>query len=444
MTDNIYTVSQLNREARRLLAAHFLTVQVAGEISNLSQPSSGHLYFTLKDAQAQIRCAMFKGQQQRLRFKPANGNQVILTAQVSLYEPRGDYQLVVEHMEEAGDGALRQAFERLKLKLLQEGLFEQERKQSLPLIPNRIAVITSPSGAAIHDILTVLNRRFPAIPVLIYPVAVQGEAAKFEIARALATANLRDEVDVIILGRGGGSLEDLWAFNEEIVARAIAASAIPVISAVGHEVDVSIADFVADYRAATPSAAAEAAVPHQDEWLSAFYSIERQLSQLMLNRIKQQQHQLSWLDKALQQQHPGQKLQRNAQRLDELEQRFTQAMQHKLHDLQQQLAIRNHQLKQWQPDAAIARHQQQLGYYRQRLQRAMQLKLAKLHSQQAALSQTLHAISPLATLDRGYAIVQRQDNGRIVKSIRQLAVDDVLETRIAEGRVVSRVVEIAE
>ena len=444
MTDNIYTVSQLNREARRLLAAHFLTVQVAGEISNLSQPSSGHLYFTLKDAQAQIRCAMFKGQQQRLRFKPANGNQVILTAQVSLYEPRGDYQLVVEHMEEAGDGALRQAFERLKLKLLQEGLFEQERKQSLPLIPNRIAVITSPSGAAIHDILTVLNRRFPAIPVLIYPVAVQGEAAKFEIAQALATANLRDEVDVIILGRGGGSLEDLWAFNEEIVARAIAASAIPVISAVGHEVDVSIADFVADYRAATPSAAAEAAVPHQDEWLSAFYSIERQLSQLMLNRIKQQQHQLSWLDKALQQQHPGQKLQRNAQRLDELEQRFTQAMQHKLHDLQQQLAIRNHQLKQWQPGAAIARHQQQLGYYRQRLQRAMQLKLAKLHSQQAALSQTLHAISPLATLDRGYAIVQRQDNGRIVKSIRQLAVDDVLETRIAEGRVVSRVVEIAE
>jgi exodeoxyribonuclease VII large subunit len=272
MTDNIYTVSQLNREAKRLLAVHFLTVQVGGEISNLSQPSSGHIYFTLKDAQAQIRCAMFKGQQQRLRFKPANGNQVILTAQVSLYEPRGDYQLVVEHMEEAGDGALRQAFDRLKQKLLLEGLFEQERKQPLPLIPNRIGVITSPSGAAIHDILTVLKRRFPVIPVLIYPVAVQGEAAKFEITQALATANQRDEVDVIILGRGGGSLEDLWAFNEEIVARAIAASNIPVISAVGHEVDVSIADFVADYRAATPSAAAEAAVPHQDEWLNGFYS----------------------------------------------------------------------------------------------------------------------------------------------------------------------------
>lgn len=444
MPDNIYTVSQLNREAKRLLANHFMTLQVAGEISNLSQPSSGHIYFSLKDAQAQIRCAMFKGQQQRLRFKPANGNQVVLTAQVSLYEPRGDYQLVVEHMEEAGDGALRQAFERLKLKLLQEGLFEPERKQPLPLIPSQIGVITSPSGAAIHDILTVLKRRFPAIPVLIYPVAVQGEAAKFEIAQALTTANQQQLVDVLILGRGGGSLEDLWAFNEEIVARAIAASQIPVISAVGHEVDVSIADFVADYRAATPSAAAEAAVPHQDEWLNAFSSAERQLSQLILNQLKRHQHQLNWLDKALQQQHPGQKLQRNAQRLDELEQRIQQTIQHKLHDLSQQLAIRTHQLKQWQPSTAIGRHQQQLNFYSQRLQRAMLLKLARLHSQQAALSQTLNAISPLATLDRGYAIVQRQHNGQVVKSIKQLAVDDVLETRIAEGRVVSKIVGLLE
>ncbi|MDD4916013.1 MAG: exodeoxyribonuclease VII large subunit [Methylococcales bacterium] len=442
MADNIYTVSQLNREARRLLASHFMTVQVSGEISNLSLPSSGHIYFSLKDAQAQIRCAMFKGQQQRLRFKPANGNQVIATAQVSLYEPRGDYQLVVEHMEEAGDGALRQAFERLKLKLLQEGLFERERKRPLPLIPAQIGVITSPSGAAIHDILTVLKRRFPAVPVLIYPVAVQGESAKFEIVQALETANRQQVVDVIILGRGGGSLEDLWAFNEERVARAIAGSGIPVISAVGHEVDVTIADFVADYRAATPSAAAEAATPHQDEWLNGFIGVERQLSQSMQARLQRLRQQLNWLDKALQQQHPGQKLQRNAQRLDELEQRIRLAMQHQLHDLNQQLAIGGHRLRQLQPATAIARHRQQLGFYQQRLQRAMQLKLAKLRSRQAAVSQTLHAISPLATLERGYAIVQRQDNGRIVKSVGQLAVDDVLETRLADGRVTSRVLGI--
>jgi exodeoxyribonuclease VII large subunit len=442
MQDTVYSVSQLNREAKRLLATHFLNVQVAGEISNLSTPSSGHIYFTLKDSQAQIRCAMFKGQQQRLRFKPSNGNQVIATAQVSLYEPRGDYQLVIDHLEEVGDGALRLAFEKLKAKLLQEGLFDQHRKQALPLIPKQIGVITSATGAAIHDILTVLKRRFPAIPVLIYPVAVQGESAKFEIAQALATANLHQQVDVIILARGGGSLEDLWAFNEEIVARAIAASEIPVISAVGHEVDVTIADFVADLRAATPSAAAEHVVPHQEAWLNAFDALEKQLSQLIQRRLLQHQQQLAWLDKALQQQHPGQKLQRNAQRLDELEQRINQAIQHKLRDCQQQLAIGHHQLKQWQPSQRINSHQQQLSYLQQRLQRSIELKLSRLKTRQAAICQTLQAVSPLATLDRGYAISQRQDNQQIIKSSQQLAINDLMLTRFAQGQVVSEVKEI--
>ena len=442
MQDTVYSVSQLNREAKRLLATHFLNVQVAGEISNLSTPSSGHIYFTLKDSQAQIRCAMFKGQQQRLRFKPSNGNQVIATAQVSLYEPRGDYQLVIDHLEEVGDGALRLAFEQLKAKLLQEGLFDQHRKQALPLIPKQIGVITSATGAAIHDILTVLKRRFPAIPVLIYPVAVQGESAKFEIAQALATANQHQQVDVIILARGGGSLEDLWAFNEEIVARAIAASEIPVISAVGHEVDVTIADFVADLRAATPSAAAEHVVPHQEAWLNAFDALEKQLSQLIQRRLLQHQQQLAWLDKALQQQHPGQKLQRNAQRLDELEQRINQAIQHKLRDCQQQLAIGHHQLKQWQPSQRINSHQQQLSYLQQRLQRSIELKLSRLKTRQAAICQTLQAVSPLATLERGYAISQRQDNQQIIKSSQQLAINDLMLTRFAQGQVVSEVKEI--
>jgi exodeoxyribonuclease VII large subunit len=321
-------------------------------------------------------------------------------------------------------------------------LFEQQRKQALPLIPKQIGVITSATGAAIHDILTVLKRRFPAIPVLIYPVAVQGESAKFEIAQALATANLHQQVDVIILARGGGSLEDLWAFNEEIVARAIAASEIPVISAVGHEVDVTIADFVADLRAATPSAAAEHVVPHQEAWLNAFDALEKQLSQLIQRRLLQHQQQLAWLDKALQQQHPGQKLQRNAQRLDELEQRINQAIQHKLRDCQQQLAIGHHQLKQWQPSQRINSHQQQLSYLQQRLQRSIELKLSRLKTRQAAICQTLQAVSPLATLDRGYAISQRQDNQQIIKSSQQLAINDLMLTRFAQGQVVSEVKEI--
>ncbi|MEI8574633.1 exodeoxyribonuclease VII large subunit [Methylomonas sp. LW13] len=441
-SEQIFSVSQLNREAKRLLASHFLTVQVQGEISNLSLPSSGHYYFTLKDAQAQIRCAMFKGQQQRLRFKPANGNLVIATAQVSLYEPRGDYQLVVEQLEEAGDGALRLAYERLKQKLLLEGLFEQNRKKPLPPLPTQIGVITSASGAAIHDILSVLKRRFPAIPVLIYPVAVQGESAKFEISAALATANKQALVDVIILARGGGSLEDLWAFNEEIVARAIAASGIPVISAIGHEVDFSIADFVADLRAPTPSVAAECAVPDQSAWLNRFTAIERQLTRQMKDKLQQQQMHLSWLNKALQTQHPGEKLQRNAQRLDELEQRLNRATRAGLGLCRQRLVLNTQRLNGQQPLVSIHGYRQQLDYFQQRLSRSMQIKLTALKNRQHAISQTLHAISPLATLERGYAIVQRHESSQLVKSVKQLAKLELFDIRMADGRIVSRVDEV--
>ncbi|OAI12257.1 exodeoxyribonuclease VII large subunit [Methylomonas koyamae] len=444
MTDSesIYSVSELNRETKRLLANHFRTVQVQGEISNLSLPSSGHYYFTLKDAQAQIRCAMFKGQQQRLRFKPANGDLVVATAQVSLYEPRGDYQLVVEHLAEAGDGALRLAFERLKQKLLAEGLFDQERKKPLPALPGRIGVITSPSGAAIHDILSVLKRRFPAIPVLVYPVAVQGDNAKFEISAALAKANRDPQADVLILARGGGSLEDLWAFNEEIVARAIAASEIPVISAVGHEVDFSIADFVADLRAPTPSAAAERVVPDANTLLGAFVGFERQILRLMQQKLLRQHQHLQWLQKALGSQHPGQKLQRNAQRLDELELRLQHALQNRLSQARQQLAVREQRLHRNQPLAAIKSQQRQLQFFRQRLQAAMIGKIAMLKSRHAAAAQTLHAVSPLATLERGYAIVQHHGSPQLVKSIGPLNAGDLLDTRFADGRIVSRITDI--
>ena len=286
-TQNILTVTQLNRATSQLLDNHFLSIFVEGEISNFSAPSSGHLYFSLKDANAQVRCAMFKSQQRRLSFTPSNGKQVVIKARVSLYEPRGDFQLIVEHIEEAGDGALRRAFEALKIKLTAEGLFDTAHKNALPLLPQAIGIITSPTGAAIRDIITVLRRRFTAIPVIIYPVSVQGNNAKHEIVKAISLANERNECDVLILGRGGGSLEDLWAFNEEIVARAIFSSTIPIISAVGHETDITIADFVADHRAATPSAAAEHASPDQQEWLTRFNYLENHLKQQLTRKLNQ-------------------------------------------------------------------------------------------------------------------------------------------------------------
>lgn len=442
MSDIVYSVSQLNREARRLLAQHFLTVTVGGEISNLSQPASGHLYFTLKDAQAQVRCAMFRTQLQRCRFKPENGLQVIARAEVSLYEPRGDYQLVVEHLEAGGDGALRQAYERLLQQLQTEGLFDNQRKLPLPLIPRQIGIITSPSGAAIHDMLTVLKRRFPAIPVIVYPVAVQGEAAKFEIAQALATANQRAEVDVLLLGRGGGSLEDLWAFNEVIVARAIAASQIPVISGVGHEVDVTISDFVADFRAATPSAAAEHAVPLQADWLYGFKQLEKRLLHNLQRLLTQNQQQLNWRYKALLQLHPGQQLRRNAQRLDELEQRLRQAQQQHVRHLQQRWSLLDYRLQQVTPLARLRRQQQQLREWQRQLTAHMLRQLLRQRDRQQALSQTLQAVSPLATLARGYSISLLAETDTIVKSTQQVQVGDRLHHYLTDGQLITHVQEI--
>ena len=439
---NILTVTQLNRATSQLLGEYFLTVLVEGEISNLSSPSSGHLYFSLKDAYAQVRCAMFRTQQRRLAFKPENGKQVVVKAQVSLYEPRGDFQLIVEHIEEAGDGALRRAFETLKLKLSAEGLFDTANKQPLPALPKTIGVITSPTGAAIRDILTVLQRRFSAIPVIIYPVAVQGENAKYEIVKAIATANAHKQCDVIILGRGGGSLEDLWAFNEEMVARAIFASAIPVISAVGHETDVTIADFVADLRAATPSAAAEHATPDQQEWLSRYAQLEARLLQQLQRKISQKQQSLAWLSKRLQQQHPGQKLARNAQRMGELESRLNQAIQTELRHNNSLVEAITAKLWQHNPAVTINNYKQKHRYLSERLITVTHHKLEWLNQKLLNYSQTLHAVSPLATLNRGYALVIHQPSGQIIRSTEQLKPGDSVETRLAQGRFTSQVKDI--
>ena len=439
---NILTVSQLNRATSHLLDEHFLCVSVEGEISNLSAPSSGHLYFSLKDSYAQVRCAMFKTQQRKLGFKPENGKQVVVKAQVSLYEPRGDFQLIVEHIEEAGDGALRRAFDLLKQKLADEGLFSPVRKQNLPLLPNRIGIITSPSGAAIRDILTVLKRRFSAIPVIIYPVSVQGNNAKHEIAKAITIANEHQQCDVLILGRGGGSLEDLWAFNEELVARAIFASEIPIISAVGHETDITIADFVADLRAATPSAAAEHATPDQQEWLSKFIQLKQRLTELLRRQLFKKGQSLNWLEKRLQQQHPGQKLFRNAQRLDEFEIRLTQAMQTKIRHNKQVVAEKIATLWQHNPRVSINQYNQKQNYLYSRLVFAIRHKLEKLNQRLLNNSQTLHAVSPLATLNRGYALTTHQISGQIIHASSQLHPGDKVKTRLANGCFISQVTDI--
>jgi exodeoxyribonuclease VII large subunit len=430
---NILTVTQLNHAVSQLLEDHFMTVLVQGELSNLSQPSSGHCYFSLKDANAQIRCALFRNQMLRLNFKPENGKQVVVKARVSLYEPRGDYQLIVESMELAGDGRLRQAFDELKRKLAAEGLFDSAHKKTLPVLPCAIGVITSATGAALHDILTVLKRRFAAIPVIIYPVAVQGEQAKYDIAKAIDIANQRQECDVLIVGRGGGSLEDLWAFNEEIVARAIFASNIPIISAVGHETDVTIADFVADFRAATPSAAAELASPDQAQWLSRYIQFEQRLQQLLQRKLNQQQQTLDWLSKRLAQQSIEQKLVRNQQHLSALQKRLTQAIQNKLQQQHNLLAVKTAKVWQHNPAITIRHYQHRQTYLSHRLLSAIEQRLKQHQQHLVTASQTLNAVSPLATLSRGYALTIEPRSGKIIRSVTQLKQGDIVETRLAQG-----------
>ncbi len=438
----IYSVSELNRETKNLLSDHFASIQVEGEISNLSRPSSGHIYFSLKDKNAQIRCAMFKSQQRQLKFKPENGKQIIISAQVSLYEARGDYQLIVDKMQEAGEGDLQIAFDQLKNKLKNEGLFDSSLKQEIPEIPSQIGVITSPSGAAIHDILSVLKRRFPAIPIIIYPTSVQGDLAKSEISAALEEANKQKKVDVLILARGGGSIEDLWAFNEERVARAIAKSKIPIISGVGHDVDFTIADFVADLRAPTPSVAAENAVPSQVTWASRFESIENNLKKNIQRQLSLYQQSTNWLSKRLQQQHLGEKLQRHAQAIDLAEARMIRAIQNKIKHNNQLVKNQVSIFQQYKPDTKIDRYKEQLHFLSSRLNNSIQYQLERLQKKHLSLNQTLHAVSPLATLGRGYAIVSDPKSSTIISSTQKLSINDKIKTRLADGELISQVMEI--
>jgi exodeoxyribonuclease VII large subunit len=479
----IYSVSRLNREVRVLLERGLGSLWLEGEISNLARPGSGHWYFSLKDAAAQVRCAMFRQRNMLSAFTPRDGQKVLVRARVGLYEPRGEFQLVVDHMEDAGLGALKRQFEELSAKLKLEGLFDADRKRTLPRLPRRIGIITSPTGAAVRDILHVLARRFPAVAVLIYPVSVQGAQAAPEIVAALQLAGRRAECDVLILARGGGSLEDLWAFNDERLARAIVASPIPVITGVGHEIDFTIADFAADVRAPTPSAAAELVVPDGEEWLNAFAQWGTRLTRGLRRRLAEHKERLRWLTGRAALVSPAARLGAQAQRLDELEQSLVRTLRRRLHEhrdrlrwlmgraalmspatrltqqllrletLHQQLlrawrqgigsrraALSDRRSRLWQVSPvgrvsdAVARHAALFA----RLQAAGLDQTRRARERLLPLVRTLNAVSPLATLERGYAIVSIAD-GQILRRAADAKPGTLIEARLAHGKLRAKV-----
>ncbi|HCG6122504.1 TPA: exodeoxyribonuclease VII large subunit [Vibrio parahaemolyticus] len=435
---NIFTVSRLNAEVRLLLENEMGIVWLIGEISNFSAPVSGHWYFTLKDSRAQVKCAMFRGNNRRVTFKPTNGNQVIVKARLSLYEPRGDYQLIIESMQPEGDGRLQQEFEELKMKLAAEGLFAQTNKLPLPEHPKRVGVITSKTGAALYDILDVLKRRDPSLPVVIYPTMVQGDDAAIQIAQAIGRANSRNECDVLIVGRGGGSLEDLWCFNNEILARTIAASQIPIISAVGHEVDMTIADFVADVRAPTPSAAAELISRDNSHKDQALVTRQHKLASAIRYYLAQQKQQSAQLMHRLERQHPSYQLQRQSQQLDELDMRLRRAMQRFIDTRQQAVERKHHRLQLNSPVKHLAQQKSRLERVEHKLLDAMDRKLLTMRHQLAIAAEKLDTVSPLATLKRGYSITQTEQ-GKVVTSADDVKTGDLLVTRLANGEIHSTV-----
>ncbi len=404
--NQVLTVRELNVAAKQLIESGLPLLWVRGEISNFVRAASGHWYFSLKDEHAQVRCVMFRHKSQYLEFKPANGMQVEVLALATLYEVRGDFQLTLEKMRPAGLGALYEAFERLKEKLESEGLFKAERKRDLPLLPRQVGIVTSPQAAALRDVLRTLAKRMPNVPVLLFPTPVQGEGAAQKIAQAVKSANQRAECDVLIVCRGGGSIEDLWAFNEEVVARAIAASRIPVVSGVGHETDFTIADFVADVRAATPTAAAQAVVPDRQELRQRVLQYRRHLARAAVRRFEQDMQRVDFLQRRLV--HPARRIQQQGERLDTLRQRLHLAR------------------------PAVARLQEQQTNHARRLRAAMQHMLDRRDARLVALQQHLQHLDPQQVLARGYSMV-RDAQGNIVMSSKRIDPGERLDIRFAQG-----------
>lgn len=431
----VLSVSQLNNRARLLLEDVFAGIWVEGEISNLARPASGHIYFTLKDSQAQVRCALFRQNAARVRQALRDGLAVKVRGKVSLFEGRGDYQLILDAVEPAGDGALRLAFEALKEKLGAEGLFSTERKIALPAHPKRIGIVSSPTGAVIRDIISVFRRRAPQVELNLIPTAVQGREATAQIVRALQRADTQG-FDALILARGGGSLEDLWCFNEEAVARAVAACVTPIVSAVGHETDVSIADFVADVRAPTPSAAAELLAPDSSELVQRLHNLQRRLVLQMQGRLARERLRLEGVSKRLR--HPGERLRQQAQRLDDLDMRLRRAFNQQLANQRERLARLNARLAAQHPGRNLALLRQRLDGLATRLPRAMQGQLRSQRQQLGALATQLQIVSPLATLGRGYSILL-DERGQAVRSAAQTQPGQRLKARLSEGELDVRV-----
>jgi exodeoxyribonuclease VII large subunit len=438
---SVFTVTRLNQTVRQLLEREMGQVWISGEISNFSRPASGHWYFTLKDDGAQVRCAMFRNSNRRVTFRPEQGQQVLIRANITLYEPRGDYQIIAESMQPAGDGLLQQQFELLKQKLNDEGLFDPALKQALPTPAHRVGVVTSKSGAALHDILHVLKRRDPSLPVVIYPTAVQGAEAPAQIVRAIELANLRNECDVLIVGRGGGSLEDLWSFNDERVARAIFASRIPIVSAVGHETDVTIADFVADLRAPTPSAAAEIVSRNQQELLRQIQGQQRRLEMAMDYYLAGCARRFSMVNHRLQQQHPQLRLARQQTALIRLRQRMDGALEQQMKRANERQLRLVRRLDQQQPQPRIHRAASRIQNLEYRLSQTMSRRLSTTRERFGSALTHLEAVSPLATLARGYSVTSASD-GKVLKQTAQVHAGDSLTTRLADGWVESQVTRI--
>ncbi len=436
----IYTVSKLTSEIKTLLERNFEYLWVEGEISNLRAPGSGHLYFTLKDESSQVRGVIFKMQNRLLKFDPADGQQVICFGRLSLYELRGEYQIIIDYMEPKGLGALQLAFEQLKEKLAREGLFDPAHKKALPHLPQKIAIVTSPSGAAIRDILHIIDRRYANVHILIYPVRVQGPGAAGEIARAIRQLNAWPGIDVIIVSRGGGSLEDLWAFNEEIVARAIFDSIIPVISAVGHEIDFTIADFVADLRAPTPSAAAELVVRNKFELAQGVENLERRLLAAARAFLRSRQDRLFPLLHRLE--DPRRKLSDHRLRLDDLCARVGNSIRQDLARKNERLRLKADSMILLHPRRQIAEHYRRLVHQSHQIAFSLRNRLGLLRQKTEGRLDKLQSLSPLAVLARGYGIARLLPGGEIIDRVSSLKLADRVSVRVHQGEFIARVEEI--
>ena len=428
----VYSVTRLNQTARGLLERGFGAIWLEGELSNFSRPASGHWYFSVKDPSAQVRCAMFRSRNRLLRSTPRDGQQLLLRARVSLYEPRGDYQLIVEHLEEAGAGRLMRLFEESRQRLAAEGLFDDSLKRALPDWPRRIGVITSPSGAALRDVLQVLARRYPAAAVLVYPVTVQGAGAALRIADMIERADARGDCDVLLLVRGGGSLEDLWSFNEERVVRAIHACTTPLVSGVGHEVDTTLADLAADARAPTPSAAAELVSPDGPALLTRVAGLAARLDARIERQQRARAQQLSMLLRRLQQQHPRRRLGQRAQRVDELELRLRRALASRQRARHQRLGHAVALLRRHSPAQRLSERRAAVAALRTRLDGSLRQRLGKHRAGLQSLARALDAVSPLATLSRGYAVLRR-DDGEALRDAARAQIGEHLHARLERG-----------